>query len=192
MYVVGNWIERNVGHLSFGDWCSSPRKEKNSKPPTGGNVFPCKETIKVNPNRGKQRGIPEKESPGIANNQSDPNGRQTELVPRRPQKNSNMDPSGSNSEVRTKAKRNPWKESTFEFQAQVRSDQAPKGNKFLSAWGNFLGRVRFLRRDESEQKGNHYEASAREFCASRISWGSVQLLCRSVDQNSEFKTMNVF
>ena len=55
--------------------CSSPRKEKNSKPPTGENVVPCKRTIKVNPNGGKQGGIPEKEYPGIANPKSDPNRR---------------------------------------------------------------------------------------------------------------------
>ena len=43
--------------------------------------FLANETIKVNPNGGKQGGIPEKESPGIMNNKSDPNGRQKELVP---------------------------------------------------------------------------------------------------------------
>ena len=87
--------------------CSSPRKENNSKPPTGENVVPRKRTIKVNPNRGKQGGIPEKESPGIANPKGDPNGRQTELVPRRQQENSNTYPSGSNYEAPAKAKRHP-------------------------------------------------------------------------------------
>ena len=62
----------------------------------GENVFPPEQTIKLNPNGGKQGGIPEKESPGIANPKRDPNGRQTELVPRRPRENSNKDPSGSN------------------------------------------------------------------------------------------------
>ena len=87
--------------------------------------FLANETIKVNPNGGKQGGIPEKESLGIANNQSDPNGRQTELVPRRLRGNSNKDPSGSNSKVPEKAKRNPQREFTFEFHAQVRSERAP-------------------------------------------------------------------
>ena len=68
--------------------------------------FLANKTIKVNPNGGKQGGIPEKESPGIANNKSDPNGRQTELVPRRPRGNFNKDPNGSNSAVPAKAKRN--------------------------------------------------------------------------------------
>ena len=45
--------------------------------------FLANETIKVNPNGGKQVGIPEKESLGIANPKSDPNGRQNKLVPRR-------------------------------------------------------------------------------------------------------------
>ena len=53
--------------------------------------------IKVNPNGGKQGGIIEQESLEIVNNKSDPNGRQMELVPRRPQGNSNKDPSESNS-----------------------------------------------------------------------------------------------
>ena len=78
---------------------SSPRKEKNRKPPIGENVVPCEQTIRVNPNRGKQGGIPEKESRGIANPKVDPNGRQTELVPRRPRGNSNEDPSGRQKEV---------------------------------------------------------------------------------------------
>ena len=45
--------------------------------------FLAKKTIKVNPNGGKQGGIPEKESLGISNNKSDPYERQKELVPRR-------------------------------------------------------------------------------------------------------------
>ena len=95
--------------------------------------FLANKTIKVSPNGGKERGIPEKESPGIVNNKSDPNGCQTELVPRRLRGNSNKDPIRSNSAVPAKAKRNPRRESPFEFHAQVRSERAPKGNKFLSA-----------------------------------------------------------
>ena len=67
-----------------------------------------------------------KESPGIANPKGYPNGRQTELVPRRPQENPNKDPSGSNSEAPAKAKRNPQKGISFEFHAQVRSEQATR------------------------------------------------------------------
>ena len=137
MYVVGDWVKGNVGNLSFGDWCSSPRKEKNSKPPTGENIVPREQKIKVNPNGGKQGGIPEKESPGIANTKSDPNGRQTKLVPRRPWGNSNKYPNGSNSEAPAKAKRDPRKGISFEFHAQVRSDRAPKGNTFLGSWRFF-------------------------------------------------------
>ena len=85
---------------------SSPIKEKNSKPPTGENVVPRERTIKVNTNRGKQGGLPEKESTGIVNPKSDQNGRETELVPRRLQENFNKDPSGSNYEAPAKAKRN--------------------------------------------------------------------------------------
>ena len=39
--------------------------------------FLANETVKVNPNGGKQGGIPEKEYLGIANNKSDPNGYST-------------------------------------------------------------------------------------------------------------------
>ena len=89
MYVVGDWIKGNVCNLYFGDWCSSPRKEKNSKPTTGENIVPHKQISRVNPNRGKQGGIPEKESPGIANPKDDPSWRQTELILRCQQENSN-------------------------------------------------------------------------------------------------------
>ena len=140
---------------------SSPKKEKNSKPPTGETEFLANKTIKVNPNRGKQGGIPEKKSPGIANNKSDPNGRQKELVPRRPQGKSNKNPSRSNSAVPVKAKGDSQGESPFEFSAQVRSERAPKGNHFVSVCRNVLCRVRFLRRAELEQKWNHSKASAR-------------------------------
>ena len=142
-------------------------------PIRGKTEFLVNKTIKVNPNGGKQGEIPNKESPGIANNKSDPNGCQTELVPMRPRVNSNKDPSGINSMVPEKSKRNPRRESPFEFHAQVWSERAPKGNKFLSACRNFLCRVQFLRRSESEQKGNHSKASAREFCASKISWRTI-------------------
>ena len=48
----------------------------------GKNVVPHEQIIRVNPNGGKQGGIPEKESPGIENPKSDPSLRQTELIPR--------------------------------------------------------------------------------------------------------------
>ena len=147
-----------------------PRERRRTVNPLRGKTkFLANETIKVNPNEGKQGGISKKESPGIANNKSDPNGRQKELFPRRMRGNSNKNPSGSNSAVPEKAKGNPRRESPFEFYAQVRSEWALKGNKFLSACRNFLCTVGFLRRAESEQKGNHSEASAREICSSGIS-----------------------
>ena len=40
----------------------------------GENWVPSEHTINVNPNGGKQGGIPEKESPGIANPKGDLNG----------------------------------------------------------------------------------------------------------------------
>ena len=76
-------------------------------PLRGKTEFLADETIKVNPYGGKQGGIPEKESPGIVNNKSDPNGRQKELVPRHPRGNSNKNPSGSNSAVPPNAKGDP-------------------------------------------------------------------------------------
>ena len=110
-------------------------------------------TIKVNPNGVKQGGILKKESPGIANNKSDPNGRQKELVPRRPRGNSNKNPSGSNSAVPAKAKGNPRRESPFEFYSKVRSEQAPKGNKFLSACRNFYVEYGFYVEPSRSKKG---------------------------------------
>ena len=47
------------GKTNLHTW-SSPRKEKNRKPPTGENVVPCKLTIRVNSNGEKQGGIPKK------------------------------------------------------------------------------------------------------------------------------------
>ena len=69
--------------------------------------FLANETVKVNPNGGNQGGIPVKESPRIANKESDQNGQQKELVPRCPRENSNKNPSGSKSAVTAKAKGNP-------------------------------------------------------------------------------------
>ena len=86
--VVQNigWAENICGFLSnvlsktayeVDKSCSSPKKEKNSKPLTGENVVPREQPIKINPNREKQGGILEKESPEIANSKDDPNGCQT-------------------------------------------------------------------------------------------------------------------
>ena len=144
-------------------------RRRTVNPLRGKTEFLANKTIKVNPNGGKQVGISEKESLGIANKKSNPNERQKELVPRRPQGISNKKPSGSNYAVPAKAKGNPRREFPFEFYAQVQSEQAPKGNTFLGACRNFLCTVRFLRRSELEQKGNHSEASAREICCSGIS-----------------------
>ena len=156
--------------LGTGQLYGVPQEMRRTVNPLRGKMdFLANETIKVNPNGGKQGIIPEKESPGIANKKSDPNGIQKELVPRRPQGNSNKNPSGSNSVVPTKSKGNHRREFPFEFYAQVQSEWAPKGNKFLSACRNFLCTVGFLCRAESEQKGNHSEVSTRAICSSGIS-----------------------
>ena len=105
MYIVRDWAEVNLGNLSFGDLWSSLRKEKNRKPPTGENVVTHEQTIRVNPNGGKQGGIPEKESPGIANPKGDPIWRLTELVLRCLQENSNEDPSWRQKELITRHQR---------------------------------------------------------------------------------------
>ena len=74
------------------------------KPLRGETEFLANKTIKVNPNGRKTRGNPQEGISGIVNNKSDPNGRQKELVPRRPRGNSNMNPSVSNSAVPAEAK----------------------------------------------------------------------------------------
>ena len=43
-------------------------------PLRGKTEFLANKLLRLTPNRGKQGGIPEKESPRIANNESDPNG----------------------------------------------------------------------------------------------------------------------
>ena len=82
-------------------------RRRTVNPLRGKREFLANETVKVNPNGGKQGEIPKKESPGIANNKSDPNGCQKELVPRRPWGNSNKNPSGSNSAVQAETKGDP-------------------------------------------------------------------------------------
>ena len=54
-------------------------RRRTVNPLRGKTEFLANETVKVNPNGGKQGGIPKKESPGIANKKSDPNGRQRNL-----------------------------------------------------------------------------------------------------------------
>ena len=99
-----------------------PQESRRTVNPLRGKTeFLANEIIKVNPNGGKQEGIPEKESPGIANNKSDPKRRQKELVPRRLRGNSNKNSIRSNSAVPEKEKGNPQRESPFEFYAQVQS-----------------------------------------------------------------------
>ena len=78
---------------------SSPKKDKNRKPPTREYVVTRKWTIRVNPYGGKQWGIPEKESLSITNPKGDPNGHQMELVPSRPRGNFKENPSGRLKEV---------------------------------------------------------------------------------------------
>ena len=85
----------------------SRERRRTVNPLRGKTEFLANETVKVKPNGGKQGGIPKKEYPGIANNKSDPNGSQKELVPMRPRGNSNKNPSGCNSAVPAEAKGNP-------------------------------------------------------------------------------------
>ena len=79
--------------------CSSPRNEKYGKSSTGKYVVPHEQIIRVNPNGGKQGGIHDKESPGIANPNGDPSFRQTELITRCQRDNSNEDPSWRQKEL---------------------------------------------------------------------------------------------
>ena len=74
-------------------------RRRIGNPQRGENIVPHKLTIRVNPNRGKQRGITERESPGIANSKGNPSGRQMELVPMCPRENSNKDPGWHQKEI---------------------------------------------------------------------------------------------
>ena len=147
-YHIGEYLQDHDEPITIILIHGVPQERRRTVNPLRGKTeFLANEKFKVNPNRGKQGGIPEKESPGIANNKSNPNGRQKELVPRCPQGNSNNNPSGSNSAVPAKAKDNPRREYPFKFYAQVRSEWAPKGNKFLSACRNS-----YLRRNPTVHK----------------------------------------
>ena len=110
--MVGRWDTKRGQRRRRGDGVPQERR-RTVNPLRGKTEFLANETVKVNPNGGKQGGIPKKESPGIANNKSDPNGRQKELVPRRPRGNSNKKPSGSNSAVPAEAKGNPRRKIPF-------------------------------------------------------------------------------
>ena len=68
-------------------------KYENCKPPMGVSVVQHKQISIVNPNRGNQGKIPEKESPGIANLKRYLSSCQTELIPRCQRDNFNEDPS---------------------------------------------------------------------------------------------------
>ena len=79
-YITGKYNTKNTTRIN-----GFPQERRITVNPLRGETeFLENETIQVNPNRRKQGGIPEQESLGIANNKSDPNGRQKELVPRRP------------------------------------------------------------------------------------------------------------
>ena len=86
-----------------------PQERRGTVNPQRGKCSSSQTNNQGKPQRGKTRRNPEKEYPEIANPKGDPNGRQTKLVPRRPQENSNEDPGGSNSEAPAKAKMNPQK-----------------------------------------------------------------------------------
>ena len=99
--------------------CSSPRKDKYSKSPTGKYLVPHERIIRVNPNGGKQGGIPEKESPGIANPKGYPSWRQTELIPKCQRENSNEDPSWRQKELIPRCQRENFAPTEFEIQIWV-------------------------------------------------------------------------
>ena len=92
-------------------------RRRTVNPLRGRTEFLANELLRLTPNGGKQGGIPDKESPQIANNKSDLNRQQKELVTRRPRENSNKNPSGSKCAVPAKAEGNPRKESPFKLYA---------------------------------------------------------------------------
>ena len=108
----------------------------------------------------------------IENPKGDPNGRQTELVPRRLPENSNEDLSRRKKEVIPRHQQKkigiPEKESPGIFTPKYDPDRHQKEINSKVPEGKFLRRVQFLRRAELEKKGNHSEALAGEFCASGI------------------------
>ena len=171
MYVVSDWVKENVENMSFGDRWSSPRKEENRNSPTGENVVPREKTIRVNPNGVKQGGIPKKESLMIANPKGNPSGRQTKLFPRCQRENSNEDPSWRQKELiprdQQKWRGIPEKEPLGVFTPKYDPSWRQKEINYEVPEGYFIRSVKFLRRSQMVQKGNHSEAPAWEFCTSR-------------------------
>ena len=170
MYVVGDWVKWKVGNMSFGDWCSFPRKEKNSKPPNGGKCSPSRTNKQSKPQQGKTRRNPRE---GISRNhkpqrQSElaSNGINSEMPAGQFQRISELTLKGINSEAPAKAKMNPREGISGDFHSQGRFDLAPKGNKFQGPAGKFIRSVQFLRRSQLAPKGNNSEVLAGEFRAS--------------------------
>ena len=134
---MGNFGQGNSQGISSEILWSSPREEKNRKPPTGGNVVSCERTIRVNPNGGKTRRNTLEGISGDRKSQRQskraPNGISSEVPAGKFQRRSELAPKGINYEAPAKAKRNPREGISGDFHSQVRSKLAPKGNKFRGA-----------------------------------------------------------
>ena len=115
LYAPVNIVWQNWRYNRY----SSPRKEKYSKYPTGKYLVPHEWIRILNPNGGKQGGIPEKESLGIANTKGDRSWRQTELIPRCQLENSNEDPSWCQKELILWFQRKLFVPTEFEIQIWV-------------------------------------------------------------------------
>ena len=104
---------------TFGDWCSSPRKEKYSKNPTEICSSPRKEKHSK-PQRGKAKRNPRKEEyPGISNPNKYPSWCQKEIIPRCQRKHSNKDLSWCQKELIPRCQQEHFVPTKFEIQIWV-------------------------------------------------------------------------
>ena len=153
IYITSVYLNQ-TGHINDRQKkiCSSPRKAKNSKSPTGEYVVPHKQTRRVNPNRGKQGVIPEKESPGIANSKGDPSWRQRELILRCQGGNSNEDPSWCQKELVPSCQQEIFAPTQFENQISVLN--FGHGVQYSNIWINGFpfARLTFLLSQRSGKK----------------------------------------
>ena len=138
-------------------------------PQRGENVGPHKRVSRVNPNRGKQGGIPEKKSLGIANPKGYPSWCQTELIPRCQRENSNEDPSWCQKELIPRCQRKkrgkPEKESPGIFITKGYQSWRQKEINSKVPTRQFLHSVQIVCTTDLKPKGKNSEVPAGDFRA---------------------------
>ena len=122
---------------SFLEYMEFPKRGEEQETPNKGKLSSPRTNNQGKPQRGKTRrnnreGI-SRDRKSQRQSERAPNGISSEAPAGKFQRRSERAQKGSNSEAPAKAKRNPREGISFDFHSQVRSERAPKGNKFLGA-----------------------------------------------------------